>query len=303
VKVNATVIFSILNNFTRRVPRDSRVVGTLLGEVRDGVVVVGLRNFLPVGRTITLNFLRFQVTDCFAVPFTEKTDEHVVAVDQKYHKTMYSFHRRNNKKEVVVGWYTTTTSQGQFINDNSALINDVYLTECVRPVHLVMDTTLLGSNMDIRGFVNSTVSVGEDALASCFQEIKVEVGATDGEATCLYSMLSNQEGEKWGDSSIVSTLPSSADNVEHAIVQLQQVLDSVQAYVDAVVEGNTKAPVSREIGITLADTLNSFAVQKASAQQSGASQTRLQDMVMVSYISTLAQTQALISEKLNEILV
>jgi hypothetical protein len=40
VKVHATVVFSILNSFTRRTPRDSRVVGTLLGEVRDGVVVV-----------------------------------------------------------------------------------------------------------------------------------------------------------------------------------------------------------------------------------------------------------------------
>lgn len=42
VKVHATVVFSILNNFTRRSPRDSRVIGTLLGEVRDGVVVVSL---------------------------------------------------------------------------------------------------------------------------------------------------------------------------------------------------------------------------------------------------------------------
>ena len=40
VKVHPTVVFSILNSFTRRSPRDSRVVGTLLGEIRDGVVVV-----------------------------------------------------------------------------------------------------------------------------------------------------------------------------------------------------------------------------------------------------------------------
>lgn len=244
-----------------------------------------------------------KVTDCFAVPFTEKTDEPVVAVDQKYHKQMYSFHRRNNKKEVVVGWYTTTTAQGQFINDNSALINDIYMTECERPIHLVVDTTLMGSSMDIRGFVNSPVAVAGDVLASSFQEVKVDVGVTDGEATCLYNMINHQDGDKWSDSSIVSTLPSSTSNVESAILQLQQVLDSAQAYVDAVVEGNAKAPVSREIGIALADTLNTFAVQKACSAQSGAMQTRLQDLMMVSYISTLAQTQALISEKLNEILV
>ena len=42
IKVHATVVFSILNNFTRRTPRDSRVIGTLLGEVKDGVVHVSL---------------------------------------------------------------------------------------------------------------------------------------------------------------------------------------------------------------------------------------------------------------------
>ena len=42
VTVNATVIFSILNIFVRRSQRDSRVIGTLLGEVneKDGSVVV-----------------------------------------------------------------------------------------------------------------------------------------------------------------------------------------------------------------------------------------------------------------------
>jgi translation initiation factor 3 subunit F len=227
----------------------------------------------------------------------------VVEFDSKYHKQMYSLHRRNNKKEVVVGWYTTTTSQGQFITDNSSLINDIYAKECHQPVHLVVDTTLMGDNMDIRGFVSRTVAVGGEALAASFQEVRVDVGASEAEATCLYHMINSQEGEKWADSSIVSTLPSSTRGVEDAVLQLQKVLDSAQAYVDAVVDGNTKATVSREIGIALADTLNTFAAQKASAHQAGAMQTRVQDLVMVSYISTLAQTQALISEKLNEILV
>lgn len=227
-----------------------------------------------------------------------------MAIDQKYHKQMYSFHMRNNKKETIVGWYSTTTSQGQFIVDNSSLINDFYSSECERPVHLVVDTTLLGDNMDVRGFVSKPVVVGDEVLAHSFQEVKVDVGATDAEATCLYHMINSQvHPEKWQESSIVSTLPTSTEGVENAIVQLQKVLDSAQAYVDAVVEGNTKVAVSRDIGITLAETLNTFAAQKASSNQQGALQSRLQDLVMVSYISTLTQTQALISEKLNEVLV
>lgn len=45
VKVNATVVFSILNSFVRRNTRDSRVIGTLLGEVKNGVIVV---RFVPM---------------------------------------------------------------------------------------------------------------------------------------------------------------------------------------------------------------------------------------------------------------
>jgi hypothetical protein len=40
VKVTATVVFSILNSHIRRAQRDTRVIGTLLGEVKDGVVYV-----------------------------------------------------------------------------------------------------------------------------------------------------------------------------------------------------------------------------------------------------------------------
>jgi hypothetical protein len=42
VKVTATVVFSILNSHIRRAQRDTRVIGTLLGEVKDGVVYVRL---------------------------------------------------------------------------------------------------------------------------------------------------------------------------------------------------------------------------------------------------------------------
>ena len=40
IKVNATVLFSILNSYVRRSARDARVIGTLLGEVKDGTIIV-----------------------------------------------------------------------------------------------------------------------------------------------------------------------------------------------------------------------------------------------------------------------
>ena len=40
VKVHPTVVFSILNSFVRREKRDFRVIGTLLGVVKDGQIEV-----------------------------------------------------------------------------------------------------------------------------------------------------------------------------------------------------------------------------------------------------------------------
>ncbi len=119
------MVFSILNSFSRRSDKDSRVIGTLLGEVRDNVVTV---------------------TECFAEPFSEIIEERRVTMYNEYRRTMYAFHRRNNKKEVMLGWYTTTTSKGEFINDNSSLIHDSFAKEIEHPIHLVVDTTLSGKS-------------------------------------------------------------------------------------------------------------------------------------------------------------
>lgn len=281
IKVNATVIFSILNNFMGRSPRDARVIGTLLGEVKDDGTVV--------------------VSECFAVPFSEKTDERYVAINQEYHKQMYAFHRRNNKKEYIVGWYTTTTLNGQFIVDTSSLFHDFYTNECANPVHLVVDTTLMTDKINARGFVSKQLVLGDEVLANTFEEIFVDIALTEAEATCLYHMIQQQDpAEKWKNSTVTSTIPTSATRVEDAICGLQKVLDDIQMYVDGVVDG--KIPPSREIGIAVADALNAFAAQKALLSQQTSFSTRVQDLLMISYITTLTQTQTLISEKLNEIL-
>ena len=124
VKLHPTVVFSVLNNFVRRSDRETRVIGTLLGTITNGVI---------------------EITECFGVPHMEKKDELFVAINKDYHKTMYNFHRRINRKEKIVGWYTTTSAEGALINDNSSLIHDFYSQECEHPVHIVVDTTLAGN--------------------------------------------------------------------------------------------------------------------------------------------------------------
>lgn len=296
IKVNATVIFSILNSFVRRAQRDSRVIGTLLGEIdeKEGTITI---------------------SDCFAVPYTERVDELYVAINQEYHKTMYAFHQRNNKKEVIVGWYTTSTLNGEFIIDNSSLIHDFYCNECTEqlkdPIHLVVDTTFLADKMTVRGFSRRVLEVGDHQLASAFFEIGVDIELSDAETTCCYHMIHGQMDDRgnkgveaqWKKSDIISTVPPIISSVDDSIENLEKVILDIQKYVDGVVNGSIEP--NRELGITLSDALRSFTNRNSDSSSAAAQlqlQTKVQDLMMVSYLSTLTQTQTSISEKLQEIL-
>jgi len=213
---------------------------------------------------------------------------------------MYSFHRRNNKNEVIVGWYTTSTIHGQFITDNTSLMYDFYSKECNNPVHICVDTSLLSDNLITRGFVSDPLIVGGEIIANKFQEVQVDIVMNEAESTCLYHMIHNQEGESWSDSAIISSLPSSTISVEQSIIGLKKTLDSIQVYVDDVVDG--KVSPSRDIGIAIADSLNTFTGPKNQSTVQQSLQTKVQDLLMISYLTTLTQTQTIISEKLNEIL-
>jgi translation initiation factor 3 subunit F len=232
------------------------------------------------------------------VPFTERVDDLYVAISKDYHTSMYGFHRRNNKKEVIVGWYTTTTQNGEFIIDNSSLIHDFYAGECEYPIHLVVDTTLITDSISARGFVSKGVVFGDHVVANTFLEVKVDIELSEAESICLGHMIRGQENDE-EDPCMISTLSSGVELTENAALKLLTVIDDVQGFVDDVVAGRVQP--RRDIGIAIADALNACVpVTDNKSQQY--SKGKIQDLLMVSYLSSLAQTQALISERLNQIL-
>ena len=280
VRVHATAIFNILNNFIRRDDRNFRVLGTLLGMVKsnDGNVI--------------------EVTDCFGVPHQEKTDELYVAINTEYHRSMYNFHNRIYRREQIVGWYTTSTPDGALIIDNSTPIHEFYCGECNDPIHLVVDTTLAGENLGIRAFVMKMMVVGVTTLANMFQEVKVEIAMSDAEISCLHHMIHGQK-ESWNNSIILSDLGDERQALAESIEKLSSVVDKISAYVDNVVDGK-EMPLP-ELGIAIADALESVQLVRADDFHSIFKE-RTQDLVMVSYLSTLTQTQLYIAEKISSVL-
>jgi translation initiation factor 3 subunit F len=255
-----------------------------------------------------------QVTECFAEPFSESIEERRISIYSDYHRSMYNFHRRNNKKEVMVGWYTTTLPTGEFINDNSSLIHDVFAKEIENPIHIVVDTTLLNDGIHIRGFVGKPTMIGDEVLANSFNEIKVDIDFTDHESTLLYHMIHSQcdtttgqvvssKENRWKNAEMVSALPNHMDNVEKAMYKLSETLDKIQNFVDNVVEGKMTGSGSyHEIGIQLTNILNNYSGNGFSAAEVALLNNRFEDLLMVSYLSTLTETQTAIAEKLNQIL-
>lgn len=85
VEIQPVVIFSILDHFIRRQQKeDDRVIGTLLGRVEDGVVLV---------------------SNCFTVPHAEdSTGVFIKPSTYDYHRGMCKLYAEVNPEEQIVGW-------------------------------------------------------------------------------------------------------------------------------------------------------------------------------------------------------
>ncbi len=236
-----------------------------------------------------------EVTDCFGVPFLEKSNDLYVAINKEYHDSMYAATRRVSKKEELVGWFSTA-KDGALIVDNSSLVNDFYSQECNSPIHLVVDANMTGMNLNVRGFVSTPICVGDTAFANMFEEIEVEVVINEAETKALYHMIYNaEEGES---TEMISSLPSEGDSVEIAVEKLLGSIDELQEYVDDVVAGKREG--SAQIGLALFDALSALQAYKQE-DLSARLRNKVQDLLMVAYLSSIMKTQLKISDKLHAI--
>ena len=112
-------------------------------------------------------------------------------------------------------------------------------------------------------------------------------------------MINAQNAEAFAESEVVAIVPDQRDSVHGAMRKLLVVLDEVQTYVDSVVDGS--ATPMAEYGMKIADAIG--ALQTVRPEEFNTMlQEKIQDLLMVSYVSTLAQTQLSISAKINAIL-
>ena len=269
VIVHPLVLLHILDHHTRRQEDSGRVIGTLLGR-RDGSTT--------------------EVTNCFAVPHAERGDE--VAIGKDFNKTMLALHMRSNRKEVVVGWYASAAAgEGApaLIADTSSLIHDFYSGETDEgdPVHLVVDTRLETDSLSIRAYKSAPIVVQGEAVGNIFNELRLSLKSSEPEAICMSEMIAYEKG---------TTKASSIDALEVSMEKLHSLLETALEYVNSVVDG--KVQPDAELGRQIADTLAT--VPRIRPQVfDRIFHDSLQDLLMVTYLSNITQTQLTIAEKLN----
>ena len=137
--------------------------------------------------------------------------------------------------------------------------------------------------------------VGEHAIANMFQEIKVELALSESEKISLYHMTRNHTQSEEESTNVLSSIPSQSDNVISSMELLVKLLEKISNYVDEVVAGTRAA--DPQVGILLADVLGSMQMVDPKDFQSYLAD-KMQDMLMVSYISSLTTTQLEVAERL-----
>lgn len=265
-KVHPSVIFTILDHHSRRKEGQERVIGTLLGNEKDGVV---------------------EITNCFPVPHNEN-EEHV-AVDMEFHHTMYKLHRQVNGLEEIVGWYAT----GDKISEHSAVIHEFYSREDA-PVHLLVDPTIdPEKKMSARAFVSSSVMLGDKSLGLRFGELCAEVVASPAEQVALDMLLAERDptGGLDGDNADI-------DGLQNQIKQMLEQLSTLEKHIEQVQAG--QIPANPELGRLLADTI-ALVPQLNPGMYEKTFHNGLQDLLMVIYLSNLTRTQLALAERIQAV--
>lgn len=259
VNIHPVVFFAVCDAYIRRNEKQDRVVGTLLGVQVDNVI---------------------EVKNCYVVPHNETSEQ--VAVDIAHHRTMFDLHQKVSPQEVIVGWFAT----GPVLYNSDALIQEFYAKECPQPVHLLIDTALTDKTFAIKCYTSRVLSLGDKILATEFVEVPCEVLFGDVEKLGAELLSGGKDGKALAE----------ADNVQHSLTRLIELMDQAHAYVKDVVDGKCKGDPT--IGRYLADTLavvphfNRTDFERLFNES-------VQDIMLVEYLSGMIRAHVSLSEKLG----
>ncbi|KAG9019464.1 hypothetical protein FRB90_001938 [Tulasnella sp. 427] len=269
VTIQPAALLSILDHYLRGTTEggNQRVIGTLLGVRTDSNEV--------------------EVRNSFAALHSE-TEEQIV-VDMDYHKTVYDLYQKVNPKEVIVGWYST----GSELDNYSALVHQNFFSPETAPhpaIHVVVNTGVQKvGELGVKAFISAPIGVTPRSENCAFIPIPCDLKFGQSERSGLDLLSAVQTNQNLAAS-------TELDVLEKSLKDIIAMIDRVLAYIQSVTRG--EIPGDERIARKLLDSLSSSVegLEKDSVESLFTS--HLQDSLVVSYLSNLVRSQAVISSRI-----
>jgi len=261
INIQPVVLFSILDHYIRREKDGDRIVGTMMGTIEDGIVIVN---------------------SCFVVPHTEPP----LKFNFEVHTNRVRLHCEINPYDIIVGWFSTTITTSKENMSTNALISDFYLKEMeCPPVLLSIDPTLQDSELSIRCYVSYNIQLTERGVVQQqFKPVKHSLQTHQPERL-LFERMAECKGKELTPLSDLEALERS---LESTISMLDKISNHFGKVSKGQIQGNSE--LARQVEKTLA------LIPETSSEFENAFSKGVQDVLMVAYLAELTRIHLLISE-------
>eukprot|EP01016_Furgasonia_blochmanni_P016679 TRINITY_DN1972_c0_g1_i7.p1 TRINITY_DN1972_c0_g1~~TRINITY_DN1972_c0_g1_i7.p1 ORF type:complete len:301 (+),score=109.71 TRINITY_DN1972_c0_g1_i7:73-903(+) len=239
---------------------------------------------------------------CYAVPLIVNENEkgtEDIALDKEYHRKMFEMNQKVYGKEVIVGWFITSAE----LTNDASLIHEYYSSKdslfqpqisMPSPIVLTIDPKMEGGSFKMKAYTSVPLSVCKDQY-SVFQNIGLQMEFFGESKQELMPIIGFDERN-----TATSTLTNvNVDSVEQQLEEIIENLKVLEDYVKNVNEKKAKgdAKVAKAI-----KRLLSLSPNVTGEEFNTIINKYTQDVLLLMYLTNIANTQVVISEKLNKIL-
>ncbi len=209
VKMHPIALLSIVDHHERAVgnKKNKRALGALLGENVNGV---------------------YEITNSYALPFTEKETQGVYVLDHNYHEKMFAMFKKINIKEKFLGWYTTGTT----CKKNDLEINEIFAQYTKDPVLIVVDVKGKNSlELPTKAFVSERVVDKRGYLVREFKNLGCSVAAFEAEEVGVEHLVREIKDLN------MDSLKSKLSDKVNSLLALERKIAVIRNYLDDLVQG------------------------------------------------------------------
>jgi len=292
-RIHPSVPLQLLEFFYRK--STSYMVGALLGRIES---------------------THIDITDCYMIPIIEDVSDDEededneddrsrrsqIQIDKEYHRRMLELNEKIYPKETIVGWFSDLPE----LNYDAALIHQFFASKesnfvgkaniFTSPLVLLVDPFAQETIFGMKGYINQPLSICKNNFG-VFQQVNLnfDIGVeAKNEVSLLWTDKTElKSAEKSNPFGLINL-----DSVEELMTETLEHIKRLQDYVKNVNAGKEKG--SPEIGKAIKKLLN-LAPTLQQSQFKEVLDRYMQDVLMVMYLSNLANSQVLISEKLAKI--